>query len=375
MTISSFSLDRDLIVEMSRGDRDAQRLFVDRHLSTLTRVCTAVTPAHAVAAALDEMRASESFGALFADYDDEASLGAFAQAVVVNGWLFPRLMRRLGEDAENRADEFEAFFRAPVRRILRRFTEDSQRPLPPGRHNLVTVGEELRRDGFQWVFEQVLRNDRQQLRAFAAAAQSPSYVLYKLRRLVSDFFDSQDAPMERRRRGLPECLETVSAFEKDVFKQYYWSRAGSASAALLALKPAYGDATEDDVLRARTKVEAVLQQHGGAYPALRPILAEPSDEADSAAADAPEEPFEAEQMSAFRGALLQAARNFAPSEVLYLMHLLRGRPSREIAQQMRLPVDDVYALGRRVLNKLRKELASHPAAVNLMATLSEKTAR
>ena len=62
--------------------------------------------------------------------------------------------------------------------------------------------------------------------------------------------------------------------------------------------------------------------------------------------------------------LERAVAGFPAEERLYLTVALGGaepRPSREIARLMRRPVEDIYKLKQRVMNRLRDTLASDDA--------------
>jgi len=122
-----------------------------------------------------------------------------------------------------------------------------------------------------------------------------------------------------------------------------------------------------DVAAAILRIRS-LSAHGS------PVRLVPIDQLDDFAgpdSDSPEDDLlrseEEEQTAAALDALVKAAENLSEAERLYLTIALSASeppPSREIARVMRRPVEDIYKLKQRVLERLRAILSKESAIKN-----------
>ena len=350
-----------LVLAVAAGDPAAADIFKGRHAALLEWICGSVTPdARSKANAYRELAASADLEAVFAGYDGRATWRTFVIAAVVGRFLFPRLLGRLRRDPAGHAHEFEGFFRDEIARAVRAFVK----------------GRELREDAAQWVWEQLLDDECRQLKTFADEARTPAFVVVKLKRLAQDFLNSRAAPAEGRRRTLPDALAEAPAFDQAVYKQFYWWHAASAGIALLALRPRHPEATEAMVREARLRIEAILKAHGGSLVVdRRPInIYKTNEDGDETLVDVaisdPAVPFEEVERAAFRRAVFEAARDLTDREKLCLLKRLQGKAAGEIARDLGIANPEAYDLMRKVVDKLRRALSSHPAARERIATVT-----
>ncbi len=356
--------DVDLIDAMRRGDADAQQKFKAKYEALLFEICRMFTPNEkSAASALKDLLLSPNFPDFFAGYDGRASVQTFASKVLKDGFLFERLRAIIRRDKEIGIEEFAAFFRRDIARKVKRRI----------------ANPELHEDAVNWVLEQVIKNDRGQLAVWAEQADSPAFVITKLEYLAQDFRNSGDAPVEGRKRQLPECVKRMEKLEQAVFRQIYFHHVSSTQLIVLALARDFAGVDAQKVIEAKVKVEATLSQNGysqsDVFEPATDSIDERVDIASGMAAEtdpnfAMDMAEEERQRAAFRQALLAAARELAPREQLYLLKQLEGKPSRTIARELNIRVEEVYQLTRIVQGKLRKKLLSSEAAKNLMATVS-----
>ena len=356
--------DVALIEAMLAGDQAAQAAFKARHEKLFLQLCRTVTSRDATAKqALRGLLESPAFPALFAGFKGGSSFATYAAKVVVDTYVFAWLLGLMREDPAASFPEFEAYFHRRIRRII----------------NDRVGAPDIRPDASQWVMEQIVRNDFEQIRLWAAQAKTPGFIVKILKNRVTDFQNSKDAPAGGRKRTIPEPIERLSAFDQAVFKQIYWSPGNSFGGTLVEIRNAYPSATDDMVAGARVRIYAALASdtywrgYSGAWSTV-PIddkLVGPSDSLPRH--EDPEARIKADELNeeakAFRAVVFAAARGLSKPERQCLLKVCRMKTAGTIAREMNLSADEVYKLIQGVKNFLRKHLSSDATAISFFTTV------
>jgi RNA polymerase primary sigma factor len=296
----------------------------------------------------------------FAHLLEYTGRGAFETfvALTVRDLLARRMLRLLQADGEKGWHGFEALFGADLQRLI-------HKRLPGTEH------DDARKEAYQSISLALIDSDYRRLKAYNGSGSFAGFVLRSADRLLVDFIRSFAA-----RRRLPNAVAKLAALDREVFKLVYWQHQPTRPEILLAqVNARLGHASDTAEIAAallRVKAHANTGQNG-ARPVrvdidLRAIADSP--EASPEAQLVQEE--ESERLTAALDVLTRAVETLPEVEQLYLTIALGAAqtpPSREIAQLMQRPVEDIYKLKQRVLKQLRDLIAEESAVKNWRASV------
>jgi RNA polymerase primary sigma factor len=296
-------------------------------------------------------------------YDGRGRLESFV-AVRVRDILAQRLPHLFRQDPPAGWTAFQRCFAADIERLIRRRL--------PGRHH-----GDLRRDAYQDLCLALIDNDYRRIKAYSGSGSFAGFVLHAVDRLLVDFLRGLGS-----RRRLPAAIARLPELEQELFRQIHWQRMAPEPGALATALAAYRDPAPD-----ASEIAAALARVGASLPrgycpgsdgatqllslsdlaeAAVPGLIEPSPE------DIVLEQ-EAGRLLALAAAVVRAVSADLPEpERRYLRIALGGAellPARAVARLMRCPVDEIYALRRRLLRRLRDALQDDAAVKNWRASV------
>lgn len=285
----------------------------------------------------------------FRDYDGRSTLTTFT-ALIVRELHCGKLCALLDSDPMKAWQLFEQLFEKDIKRQIQ------QRIYSP-------ASDELSRDLYQAVCLAFIDQNYRRIRSYTGKGSFAGYIL----RCVENIIRDQIRSNVLRRRRLPAEIERLGETERELFKLIAW----------------HGCPERLDVLQQKlqsrfprdlglTEIERALgrvRQHIGRALApanpdeLLPVVQSPEEIAIRANSE--------DQLSAALGALVQAAGKLADDERTYLDFVLSENPppARELARLMARPVEEIYALKKRVLRKLREHLLENSAVKQWLASV------
>jgi RNA polymerase primary sigma factor len=234
-----------------------------------------------------------------------------------------------------------------------------------------TERDDARKEAYQSISLAFIESDYRRLKAYNGSGSFAGFVLRSADRLLVDFIRSFAA-----RRRLPNAVGKLAALDREVFKLVYWQHQPTRPEILLAqVNARLGHAFDTAEIAAallRVKAHANAGQNGA-----RPVRVDIDLQA---IADSPEaspeaqlvQEEESERLTAALDVLTRAVETLPEAERLYLTIALGAAqtpPSREIAQLMQRPVEDIYKLKQRVLKRLRDLIAEESAVKNWRASV------
>lgn len=231
--------------------------------------------------------------------------------------------------------------------------------------------DDTRKEAYQSISLALIESDYRRLKSYNGSGSFAGFVLRTADRLLVDFIRSFAA-----RRRLPNAVAKLAALDREVFKLVYWQHQPARPEILLAQVNARlghaSDVAEIAAALLRVKAYANAGQDG-----TRPVRADidlqgiaGSPEAIPEAQLVQEE--ENQRLTAALDVLTRAVEALPEAERLYLTIALGAAQtprSREIAQLMQRPVEDIYKLKQRVLKRLRDSIAEAPAVKNWRASV------
>ena len=299
----------------------------------------------------------EAMAALSADclarlrgYDGRSTLETFV-ALAVREFMAERMLRLINTDPERGWRAFEQLFKPDIERLVRR--------------RLSRTGLLDERDAYQEICLALVEGGYRRLKAYQGQGSFAGFVLKSVDRILIDRLRR-----ETSRRRLPAAVQGMALLDQEVFKLVAWrGLPGRPEALAPLLASRLGAAPElADVAASVLRIRS-LGAHG-ATP-VRLVSLDQIEDFDIPGAYSPEDDLlrseEEEQIAAALEVLLKAAESLAEPERLYLTIALSSSeppPSREIARLMRRPVEDIYKLKQRVLDRLRAIVSKESAIKN-----------
>jgi RNA polymerase primary sigma factor len=349
--------DRALLQAALQGDREAAHALTHALADIVWTACTRIARgADAEAAFRDTMAALRAGDfARLKGYDGRARVRVYS-ALVVRDLLSERVVRMLALDADRGWRAFEAFFCDDMRRMILRL-------LPGSDH------DQDREDAYQSVCEALLKNDMQRLRAYSGRGSPSGFILHVIENLIIDHVRTI-----KPRRRLPAAIQRLPELDQAVFRLVYWQRLAPEPAVLCGRLPSSDPPhAAIAVAAAIARVRAALPggYHAEARGQGRAIDLSAADEvmlaggAEDFAVPTPEDALAAGQadgaLEQALAALARALPRLDGTERLYLEFALSGRPAREIAPLLGLPVEQVHKLAHKVKRRLREEIGDDDA--------------
>jgi RNA polymerase primary sigma factor len=271
-------------------------------------------------------------------FDGRARVRVYT-ALVVRDLLSERVVKLLALNADAGWRAFEAFFSDDMRRIILRNL--------PGKEQ-----QQNREDAYQSVCEALLKNDLLRLRAYSGRGSPSGFILHVIENLVIDYVRTI---LPRRR--LPAAIQRLSTLDQSVFRLLYWERLPADPSFLLAGLPrTEGPLTAADVAEAVARVRTALPPgyHAEGRGLGHTLDLSAADGgmlawgAEDFAVPTPEDKLLEGQAAGLLEQALEALQQALPqldaTERLYLEFALSGRPAREIARLIGLPVEKVHKL-------------------------------
>ena len=283
--------------------------------------------------------------ALVGDYDGRASLESFI-ALNVRELLAHRMLQLLTTNADRAWRAFTRLFEPDLLRLIRRRIPGAQ-------------SDATRQDAYQQIALALIDKDYARLKSYCGSGSFAGFVLRTADRLLIDYLRTTSC-----RRRLPSPIAKASRLEREVFKLVRWE--GLPEHAHLIFERLSGIAeNEAEVAAALERVKFCQGNQG--HRVVR--LASEQEERIAADLPSPEEElanFEGEtRLRAALSVLNRALEGLDEPERLYVTIVLASGetpPSREIAEAMHRPVEDIYRLKQRVMKRLR-DLLSGEAAI------------
>lgn len=344
--------DVDLVAAALTGNTDSVSRFIAEISGVAWASCLALSSYEGEArdSFIEIMAQLRSSGfASFRDYDGRSTLKTFT-ALVVRELHCGKLHQLLDSNPAKAWRLFEQLFEADIKRQVQ------QRISSP-------ASEEFSRDLYQAVCLAFIDENYRRIHSYTGKGSFAGYILRCAENIIRD----QIRRNILRRRRLPAEIERLGEIEREIFKLIAW----------------YGCPERLDVVQLKlqsrfardvglTAIERALdrvRQHIGRAPAppnpddLMPAGHSPEEIAIRAASD--------DQLSAAVGALAQAAGKLSDDERTYLDFVLSENPppARELAQLLSRPVEEIYALKKRVLRKLREQLSENSAVKQWLASV------
>ena len=347
------SRERDRLKAAAGGDPNATAEVVRSISSVVWKACRLFSK--------EEEQARETFlemlAALSADrfarlcgYDGRSTLETFI-ALAVRELMAERMLRLINSDPERGWRAFEQLFKGDIERLIRR--------------RLLKTASQDERDAYQEISLALIEGGYRRLKAYQGQGSFAGFVLKSVDRILIDRLRR-----ETSRRRLPAVVQGMALLDQEVFKLIVWrglperpELLAPQLAARLGAAPEFADVAAA-ILRIRS-----LTAHG-AVP-VRLVSLDQLEDIEIPGAYSPEDDLlrseEEEQTAAALDVLMKAAESLAEPERLYLTIALSASeppPSREIARLMRLPVEDIYKLKQRVLDRLRAIVTKESAIKN-----------
>jgi RNA polymerase primary sigma factor len=350
--------ERELLAAALRGDAGAAAALTRAIADLVWTACLRVTQdrSETEAAFRDVMAGLRADGfSRLKGFDGRARVRIYT-ALVVRDLLSERVVKLLALNADAGWRAFEAFFSDDMRRII-------LRNLPGNDH------QQNREDAYQSVCEALLKNDLQRLRAYSGRGSPSGFILQIIENLVIDYVRTI---LPRRR--LPAAIQRLTMLDQSVFRLLYWERLSPDLPVLLARLPrAETPLSVAEVAEAVARVRAALPlgYQAEAHGAGQTIDISAADEgvlaggAEDFAVPTPEEKLIEGQAAGLLeqalAALQQALPRLDATERLYLEFAMSGRPAREIAPLIGLPVENVHKLAQKIKRRLREEIGGAEA--------------
>jgi RNA polymerase primary sigma factor len=357
--------DRALVGAALTGDRAAAERLSHRLADTVWTACRRMngeSEGRAVFSATLAALQADNFAGLGA-YDGRSRLEIFV-AIRVRDILAQPMQRLFWDDPSAGWSAFQRFFAADIERLIRRRL--------PGRHH-----GDLRRDAYQDLCLALIDDDFRRIKAYSGSGSFAGFVLHAVDRLLIDFLRS---PGSRRR--LPAAIARLPELEQELFRQIHWQRSAPEPRALATALAARRDPAPDaaKITAALARVAASLPRGYCPGAAGPPQLLSLSDVPEAAAPGliepSPEDIVleqETDRLLALAAAAVrQVATGLPERERLYLRIALGGAeplPAREVARVLQCPVQDIYALKRCVLRRLRDSLQDDKAVKKWLASV------
>ena len=336
------------------GDPEATAEFVQAIAPIVWAACVRVSgEPEAKEIFLDIMaRLRANNFALFGEFDGQGSLESFT-ALTVRELLAHRMLQILQVDPEAGWLAFERLFQSDLLRLIRRRLPSAD-------------SEATRQDAYQQIALQLIDKDYTRLKSYCGSGSFAGFVLRTADRLLIDFLRTVSC-----RRRLPSAIAKASPLEREVFKLVQWE--GFPERAQVIFERLLGYRTTlFEVEQALEKIKIHLGNHNH-----RPTRLNPEQE-ERIAADLPspeEELASSEEQTRLKAALsvlTRAIDDLSEPERLYLTIVLASGEtpaSREIAEAMHRPVEEIYRLKQRVMKRLRDLLAGDAAIENWRASV------
>jgi RNA polymerase sigma factor (sigma-70 family) len=270
-------------------------------------------------------------------------------ALSVRELLSERVLRLLQVDADKGWRAFENLFKSDIERLIRR---------------RLSAGASLeeRRDAYQEISLGLVEGGYRRLNAYDGSGSFAGFVLKSVDRILIDCLRR-----EKSRRRLPAAVLGLAPLDQEVFKLVFW-RGLPERPELLAphLASRLGSVPElADVAASILRLRS-LSSHG--TPPIRLVPIDELDDLPGPDSQSPENDLlrseEEEQISAALEVLSKVMDDLPEAEQLYVRIALSGSgppPSREIARLMRRPVEEIYKLKQRVLQRLRDIMTKESA--------------
>jgi RNA polymerase primary sigma factor len=332
-----------LVKAVVAGDSGAAQRFLDAVSGTLWSVVVRLegegTDGESAFMEVIEALRADGYARLKA-FDGRSQLSTYL-TITARDILADRLARSFVEAPRKSWARFERFFGADIRR---RVTQRFPREASSGRRD----------DAYQEVCLKFIEDDYRRIRAYDGLGSFAGFILTVAERILIDLV-RRDAP----RRRLPAAVARLSQLDQDIYSAVVWS-SHPADAERLAMTMRGRFECDPDVSEIRQALERLAR--------LGPLVASARHEAVSlddtgaggeglAVPDpgaSPEEQLleseEEQSRSALLAAVKSAAAELPADERLYLQIVFSATdplPAREIAQTMKLPVEDIYRLKQR----------------------------
>jgi RNA polymerase primary sigma factor len=345
-------LDRTRLTTLKAGDPATVAEFLKDISATVWTACRLLT--------CDDRQAREAFAEIMAklrvdrfarlsSYSGRGSLDAFV-ALTVRDLLAERMLRLFQSDGDAAWRAFERFFEDDILKLIRRHF--------PGPAN-----EDLRNDAYQEVCVALIDSNYRRLKAYDGSGSFAGFVLRMCGRLVIDFL-RRAVP----RRRLPAAVARQGALDREIYSLVYWQqlpqRPEILAAHLQSRLQTLPDEAEIAAALARLKVHAPAQQEGVRTTLIDSVADVLMDDTELSPEEQLLQSEKNEQLDAALHVLTRAVETLPAAERLYLTIILSGAeppPSRDIARLMQRPVEDIYKLKQRVLNRLREVLSEESA--------------
>lgn len=340
--------DIELVAAALTGNADSVARFIREISGVVWAGCLALSSYEGEARDwfIEVMAQFRSSGfAPFRDYDGRSSLKTFT-ALVVRELHCGKFLQSLDSDPVKAWQLFEQLFEADIKRQIQQRTSSS-------------ISGDLSHDLYQVVCLAFIDENYRRIRAYSGKGSFAGYILRCAENIIRD----QIRRNVLRRRRLPAEIEHLGEIDREVFKLIAW----------------HGCPERPDILQSRLSRDASLTGIERALGRIRPYIGRawtplnpdellpavqsPEDIAIRADSDG--------QLSAALGALVQAAGKLADDERTYLDFVLSENPppARELAHLMSRPVEEIYALKKRVLRKLREQLSENSAVKKWLASV------
>lgn len=349
-----------LRLSAARGGEPLRIAEFIKHISpTVWKSCCVLTDEGVEArAAFAEVMAALSANrfARLGGYSGRGTLQTFV-ALTVRELLAERMLRLLHAAPERGWTAFERLFRPDIQRVIHKRFPNS--------------AEETRRDLYQDICLSLIDDEYRRLKSYNGSGSFAGFVLRTVDHLVIDTLRD-----EVRRRRLTADVIKLPALEQEIFKLVHWQGIADRPEVLAPHLAARLKGGHDPAEIAA----ALMRVRGLAPPAVTARIASLSAvNADNVAGPEELSP-EAQILRAERESRLDAALEamngavdaLSGSERLYLTIVLSAAetpPSREIARLMRRPVEEIYKLRQRVLQRLRDVLSKNPTIKNWRASV------
>jgi len=344
--------DADLVAAALTGNADSVTRLITEISGVVWASCLALSSYEGEArdCFIEVMALFRSSGfAPFRDYDGRSRLKTFT-ALLVREVHCMKLRQLLDSDQVKAWQLFEQLFQADIRRQIQRRVSSS-------------VSDEFCRDLYQAVCLAFIDDDYRRVRSWTGKGSFAGYILRCAENIIRD----QIRQNILRRRRLPAQVENLGEIEREIFKLIAWEGCPERPDVLEAeLKSRLSrDVSRSEIERALGRVRSHIARTSSPLNPddLVASVQSPEEIAIHVSAE--------HQLSAAFGALEQAAEKLADDERAYLNFVLSENPppARELAELMARPVEEIYALKKRVLRKLREHLSENSAVKTWLASV------
>ena len=285
--------------------------------------------------------------ALIGDYNGRAGLESFI-ALNVRELLAHRMLQLLPTDPHKGWRAFTRLFEADLVRLIRRRIPGAQ-------------SEATRQDAYQQIAVALIDKDYARLKSYCGTGSFAGFVLRTADRLLIDYLRTISC-----RRRLPAPIAKASRLDREIFQLVHWDGIPDRVDLIAGrLHNRLGYLLDnEDICASLARVK--MHEPGPGHRPLR--LAPEQEERIVADAPSPEEQLarreDEKHLSAAVKVLAHAMDTLPEAERLYLRIVLASGetpPSREIAEAMHRPVEDIYRLKQRVMKRLRDLLTGEAA--------------